>query len=215
MRSLPSRPNHPPQAPTSKCYHIGHLRFNIWIWGGGQKYSDHSSNFFFPLYTKSVTYLNSSNAAVSQLGFTFLFYSWGNGGSEVLIPAQCHIAHTLWRLCLPGCETFGLFNATLLLCTISFHSSTAQWSRPHYCHFKNQKRTSGRWLYQGHTGSLPHFDSIFIHKIELFHLWEIHWRNQIKLQVIKIMQEGVKSWLIRKSQAAMANWRLTRGFFLF
>lgn len=37
-------------------------------------------------------------------------------------------------------QTFSLFNTALLLCMISFYSSTAQWNRHRHCHFKNEKK---------------------------------------------------------------------------
>lgn len=157
----------------------------------GKTQSKHSSHLFCVCFIyQSCTYMNSYNIPVFQLRFVCLFYWWGNRGSKRLIP--CPMSESPYLV-----ESMSFWPpTTLIFSTLSSFSaqiysifSTAQWTRPHYCHFKNKKRTSGRWLYEGHTGSLLHFDLIFTHKIELFYLWEIYWRNQIKLNVIKIMQE--------------------------
>lgn len=154
-----------------------------------------------PLIYKLFTYtalFNSTMLINEDLHFNFTDKETETQRCQYFTP--CYIAHGWWKLCLPDIRTFSLFNSALLLCMTSFHSFTVQWGRPHYCHFKNKERTSERWVYEGHTVRLPCFDSIFIHKVELFHLWEIYWRSQIKLNVIKKMQEEVKSWLIESAR---------------
>lgn len=50
MRTLPSQPDHYPQAPPSKPIIILGIRLSIHILEGSHKYSDHSSHIFQNFY---------------------------------------------------------------------------------------------------------------------------------------------------------------------